>query len=127
MEPLISKTDKLKPEFKSKWVAALRSGDYKQTTSCLCEKLSDVKKPLEDNSYCCLGVGCSILGINDEVLMRCGTPNQILDHSDKDYGKLPRLFKTPNYEGSVLWYLINLNDTYQKSFDEIANWIEENL
>jgi hypothetical protein len=35
-------------ESKDKWVAALRSGDYKQGVGCLYTKT--------DNAYCCLGV-----------------------------------------------------------------------
>lgn len=36
----------LKPEIKTKWINALRSGKYKQTTDCL----------RDDTGYCCLGV-----------------------------------------------------------------------
>lgn len=43
--------NKLKPEFKSKWVAALRSGKYTQAK----EKL---RSP---DGFCCLGVACDLL------------------------------------------------------------------
>lgn len=47
----------MKPEIKTKWLEALRSGKYKQT-----QKYLKVKK--EDNtcSYCCLGVLCELAG-----------------------------------------------------------------
>ena len=41
------------PDLKAKWVAALRSGDYKQGQHYL-------KTP--DDTYCCLGVLCEIAG-----------------------------------------------------------------
>lgn len=46
----------MKPNKKNirKWVAALRSGDYTQTTGML-HRLND--------GYCCLGVACEISGI----------------------------------------------------------------
>jgi hypothetical protein len=44
------------PEVKTKWVAALRSGEYEQTTGTLSR----------DGAYCCLGVLCE-LAIKDGV------------------------------------------------------------
>ena len=41
---------KLKPEIKEKWVAALRSGEYKQTRGYLSNS----------NGFCCLGVLCDL-------------------------------------------------------------------
>lgn len=45
------------PELKAKWVAALRSGEYKQGQARM-------KRIHEDDtaSYCCLGVLCEITG-----------------------------------------------------------------
>jgi hypothetical protein len=46
---------KMPAEFKAKWIAALRSGKYKQTVS-----------RLRDNfGYCCLGVACDISGMGE--------------------------------------------------------------
>lgn len=42
---------KMNPEIKAKWVAALRSGEYKQGRSNLRS---------EDESFCCLGVLCDL-------------------------------------------------------------------
>lgn len=46
--------EKLPIEFKKKWIAALRSGKYKQGTRGL--------YTLHGNSYCCLGVAAKVLG-----------------------------------------------------------------
>ena len=51
----------MKQEVAEKWVAALRSGKYEQTT----EKLRDIintdpSEPKLTNSFCCLGVLCNL-------------------------------------------------------------------
>ncbi len=48
------------PEFKEKWLAALRSGEYKKTTGTLYSK--------ETDSFCCLGVACVIGGFHKEQI-----------------------------------------------------------
>lgn len=40
----------MNPDVKVKWIAALRSGDYKQTHGAL----------RDENGYCCLGVLCDV-------------------------------------------------------------------
>lgn len=47
----------MNPQVKEKWLAALRSGKYKQTTGALHNK----------NGYCCLGVLCD-LAIQESVV-----------------------------------------------------------
>ena len=49
-------------EIADKWVEALRSGKYKQTSGFLCRVFPDGKE-----SYCCLGVLCDILGTPNEI------------------------------------------------------------
>lgn len=51
--------NKLNPEFKSKWIAALRSGQYIQTV--------DVMK--SNSGYCCLGVACVVLGVEPKGIV----------------------------------------------------------
>lgn len=48
---------KLRPEVKKKWLKALRSGDYKQTTGKLAVLNEQTGKP---EAFCCLGVLCDI-------------------------------------------------------------------
>lgn len=45
---------RMNPEIKAKWVAALRSGEYKQGT-CFLKQESD-----HPHAFCCLGVLCDI-------------------------------------------------------------------
>jgi hypothetical protein len=53
----------MKAEIKEKWVAALRSGDYRQTQGALARRGS-LGGPL---SHCCLGVLCEIAAENGVV------------------------------------------------------------
>lgn len=73
-------------EFAQRWVAALRSGRYKQGRSRLRKK---------DDTFCCLGVACDLL-IQDGLLppweegddstcyetygFACGIPPKVLEH-----------------------------------------------
>lgn len=47
--------NKLPEPFKTDWIKALRSGEYKQGEAMLFNKMH--------NSYCCLGVGAICLGL----------------------------------------------------------------
>lgn len=53
----------MNPEVKAKWLPALRSGDYKQTTSILNNN---------QGGFCCLGVLCEI-AVADHVVESQGT------------------------------------------------------
>lgn len=64
---------KLPKAFADKWLTALRSGEYKQGQSALHSS--------KDNTYCCLGVACHLLGIDNEILA-----NGIYDEEYDDYG-----------------------------------------
>lgn len=85
-------------ELKAKWMAALRSGEYRQTTNTLCDEL-----PMP--SYCCLGVLCVIA-------------KQELDSSAYNW-----LTKTTRDYGPF----VEMNDDQGKTFPEIADYIEKNL
>lgn len=101
---------KLPVEFKEKWVAALRSGEYKQGTGYL----------KNGNCYCCLGVACVISGIPIE-------PKQRFIYTADG---IPELIQGIN---GVADDLSRMNDGNQMqnarplSFAEIANYIETNL
>ena len=104
----------MKSEVKSKWTAALRSGDYKQA-----------KKALRtvDNRFCCLGVLCEILAPGN---WRRHFDDDGWDHDgceslpSDDIGKLADIDE-PQVEA-----LAELNDSGQ-SFAEIADYIEKTL
>ena len=108
---------KMKKTWKKKWVAALRSGKYKQTRQQLAYKHND-----GDKSYCCLGVLCDITGkrykgnhayphkgITKLVFPKGVTHSQVMD------------------DGSVYDSAALLNDCKRWSFKRIATWVEKNL
>lgn len=79
---------------KSKWVEALRSGQYEQTAEQL----------VCGGAYCCLGVLCIVAGYD-------------IGDSDTSYRKLDGLLG--NYGP-----FIDLNDNQGKTFAEIADFIQ---
>lgn len=115
----------LNPDFKEKWLTALESGQYQQTTGVL----------HDGQSYCCLGVACAVLGATfvDRLV---GEPDDEFAHNyrpmlnDTDLGDDQAL----GYEGLTATgltqaeqeVLYNMNDG-GSSFVEIAAYIRENL
>lgn len=101
-------------DIKAFWVDALRSGKYKQAK----KQLSDGKK------FCCLGVLCDVMA------------HPLWEH-DNDYDAQmmldelweipPALRKRCEITCREQTKLIDLNDSENKTFSEIADWIEENL
>jgi hypothetical protein len=110
-------TQKLDPEFKAQWIAALRSGEYKQGH---CKMYNPT-----DSSYCCLGVAYQ-LGTGsippEYGYIRVQWPGfpSILLRGDSN---------EPNADIAVT--LAAMNDGFDHSrihnFSEIADWIEEHL
>lgn len=45
----------MNPDLKARWLAALRSGDYKQ---------GPYRLETDDGRFCCLGVLCKVLGVD---------------------------------------------------------------
>lgn len=84
----------LKPEIKSKWITALRSGEYKQGTRALYNK--------SNNTFCCLGVLCHVNGAT-----MSNASCYALGVSDT--------------EQHALWIL---NDFDDATFPQIADYIE---
>lgn len=117
--------NKLKPEIKKKWVAALRSGEYKQARRLL----------HGGGGYCCLGVLCEVMakdtGLdfgefadeNEEM------PNHELIDTVFDCETLEShtWAVTPPGEGKVPTSLAMLNDSDGFTFDQIADLIEEQM
>lgn len=96
--------NKLPIEFKEKWLAALRSGEYKQCEGSL----------HSDAGHCCLGVAEIVLGFeseDNEVLVGDYIPNAIVGTA---------------HDNKIVGILTNMNDN-GKSFLQIADWIEANL
>lgn len=117
----------MKRELLDKWLAALRGGKYEQTSGYL----------QDTDGFCCLGVLCDVMdptawtiegykftdgSTNDAVL-----PSNI----SKDLGLMGMVdFVDGNGEtkASLLSErLMTMNDTEEKTFAEIADYIEQNL
>lgn len=101
-----------------KWVKALRSGKYSQTTDAL----------KYDTGYCCLGVLCAISGLDK---FKRATGGRLYTYGGK-YGLLPK--KVLNFSGmktdngqysnnTGTSCLVDKNDA-GLSFKQIANIIE---
>lgn len=115
-------------EFAEKWVAALRSGKYRQGS----QKLGNSEK-----GYCCLGVAAKVCGSTDDMLSN-GNDVACYLKIGGDYGaKLTRKIfdqipkelrgEEDKLKENLVAKLINLNDNKHYSFPEIADWIEENV
>ena len=158
----------LDPEFKAKWLAALRSGDYLQIKSALtgvpavmtgepteededewgdCD-LMDFLQPVPDApaQFCCLGVACDLTdGTWDDsplyadegdgyFLIRgfnTASGGYCEAQATDNFDFLPntvclRESADQRYPTKVSQYLASMNDSGD-TFEDIANWIEENL
>jgi len=111
----------IKRAVKKRWIAALRSGKYRQGKGRLCKTSKGRSK------FCCLGVlgneeldGEWELGIDDRVWT-------LRYKGDADFSVLPRKARVDLGLSEVDEdKLTEMNDTGH-SFKEIAVWIEENL
>jgi hypothetical protein len=121
----------VKPEIKSRWLEALRSGDYKQTTATLRST---------DNGYCCLGVLCE-LALQEGIVRRedgerwstyiatgdgggysdCNLPEAVQEWAGIDEAD-PWLDGDNTSRMASEW-----NDNEHKTFAEIADMIEGSL
>lgn len=90
---------KLPKEFAEKWVAALRSGEYKQS-------YEDYEN---DGCYCTAGVGYEVNGYQPKG-------DKLLNFPDKD-----------PLTGKLFHEIVTMNDEQKLPFAEIADWIEENV
>jgi hypothetical protein len=103
-------------ELKTKWLAALRSGGYKQGR----QKLRIGKG--ENTRMCCLGVLADIIDPD-----AWGRNNHWLHEGDvRDQLDLSTLNRV-EIRSIVQSRLINFNDRDKKSFTEIADYIEAHL
>jgi hypothetical protein len=122
-------------EVKAKWIAALRSGKYKQGHHFLARKKADEK----DFSYCCLGVLCEILNTPFQVEDCEGVSGRAqVGEQIKAYNNHTALLPKQAAEAAgfpvALWGpktsrgdFPTLNDELELSFDEIADIIEKEL
>lgn len=94
-------------ELKTKWVKALRSGDYEQGKNSL----------RKNDKYCCLGVLCEIQGAD-------------FGEIKEKYGTLSLCYSPPQFLGgiprNIRSKIVSMNDS-GASFSEIADYIEKHL
>jgi hypothetical protein len=93
-------------KLKAEWIAALRSGEYRQGLNYLHDS--------ERNTFCCLGVLCRVAGVSiDDIRDVISTDTPCLDSGiDKEMR---------SYLGDTL------NDGQGKTFSEIADYIESEI
>lgn len=123
---------KLKEEFKQKWIAALRSGEYAQCTEHL--EL--------DGGYCCLGVALKVQypEADPETDPAFVAPDEVprMDDVSEWWESLPSKYANnptvkldyQDDEGGIRhrWiHLSELNDEEGYTFEQIADIIEEQL
>lgn len=114
----------MKREWRDKWLAALRSGDFQQNFDCL---WSDE----EGDTYCCLGVLQDLTPfhpseqryrpestlMHPEAARLVGLPS--VRHPDQEYFLQP--------DSNIQVKLARLNSATGLDFEEIADWIEDHV
>lgn len=116
----------MNPEIKARWIAALRSGEYKQGQN----KLS-IREPGGTTTYCCLGVLCDLAAkegiggwVGDKPLdfeaggvgSTYSPPSAVTEWAGLSH-------RAPNEE-----YLeLSTRNDDGRSFPELADYIEEHL
>lgn len=111
---------KLPEEFKKQWIAALRSGEYKQGQRALIVKQND------EVSYCCLGLAYKIAKGVDPIETKSGYIDGDIDVDGVPMCLVGNASAYSNAGYGIRKELAYMNDD-GKSFSEIADWIEENL
>jgi hypothetical protein len=113
----------MNPEIKQKWIDALRSGKYNQTKSNLKSK----------NGFCSLGVLVDLYLLEKNLDWKL-----YVDHSEFN-GRDSHLYnRVITWYDVIIWangsnyfdvcnLLIKMNDQEEKTFQEIADFIEENV
>lgn len=96
----------MSPELKAKWVAALRSGEYKQGREVL----------RNGDQFCCLGVLCDIIGL------------EVLDGVYDPMGYEAARKAIGQHDLSQFWHRNDgAHGTAPHSFHEMADYIEANV
>ncbi len=111
----------MKKNIATKWVKALRSGEYKQGYGCLHDN--------ETKGYCCLGVLCKMYEkdyeeMGERLIDGFTLPLSIMEDSQIS-SPTCRQDKEITIGKKQYPSLANANDSYE-SFANIADWIENN-
>lgn len=103
------------PDLKSRWLETLRGGSYLQGKQSLHPTL---------DTWCCLGVLCDLVDPNGWEGRRWNDYVAAVGHSSELSLLTERRLGLPHHATGDLMYM---NDEEDKSFAEIADWIEANL
>lgn len=111
-------------EIKSKWVAALRSGEYTQGEGALKRRFAD-----EPVVHCCIGVLAEVAGLQlDERPTSEAGRRTVRWSVDGDDGQLSdAVLEQLGLTNETQSELIDMNDNRDLDFNDIARYIEENL
>lgn len=126
--------DKMNPEIKAKWVEALRTGGYAQGKGSL-NRLRAVGTG-RIKGLCCLGVLCEV-GVKDGVIDRreeltsSGASYRLIGVDEEvgwvDTMPSSEISQWAGLDTSAESDLAEMNDDGNKTFAEIADYIEEKL
>ena len=107
----------MKKELKQKWIDALRSKDYRQTTNCLRHR----------EGYCCLGVLCDIVDNTKWCPNGLSGSVYYFDSGYKSVFPEESWLNTIGLPKDDASALAKMNDNDKEPFENIADWIEENV
>lgn len=104
-------------DIKTKWIAALKSGNYKQGSGTLRS---------DKNEFCCLGVLCDVVDPSGWCHLDKDTPD-LYYHLGTTGTLSQEMKRTYGLSSTNVGILIDLNDNQKLSFTEIAEYIEKEL
>lgn len=113
----------MNPEIKQKWLSELRSGKYEQAFYMLC-KISDGKR-----AYCANGLLCHIAEQHGVVKAKAVPINEmwVVWFDGHISYPPPSVLRWAGLNDDYVNNIAAFNDFYRKSFEEIADFVEENL
>tara|TARA_R110000868_G_C10812169_1_gene757927 strand:- start:590 stop:985 length:396 start_codon:yes stop_codon:yes gene_type:complete len=121
----IKSEDKLNPEIKTNWLEALRNGKIRQAHKQLCSLADYDENTGTGLKMCCLGVYEYVTDKNADIheMQDCSLPYELNmeSHFQDTWCK-----DENGICGNITTFLAYSNDN-GATFEEIANWIEENL
>lgn len=117
-------------DVKNKWITALRSGRYLQGGGALRAKGQagdDAGGEEATDKFCCLGVLCDVVGV-EWKRGDTGPLVKAVHGLNEEISYPPASLRDEiGLTGVQAEKLANLNDNEEYSFEQIADWVEENL